>query len=160
MHPVAANLYIVIFRGFLQGGAPIWREPADIKRQRCSAGVQSRIWHRSSDVRCTVNTSGQVQAVVPHGISTDSRNVLRQGPIDDGSSGWRWRRTTVEKGEAPGRSTVPKIFHGGIVIERDSIHEVFLEELRGIGIPDVGVVPDEMGVLVVVSHLHKAADML
>ena len=66
----------------------------------------------------------------------------------------------LNPGKAPGRSTVPKIFHGGIVVQRDSIHEVLFEELRGIGIPDVGVVPGEMVVLAVISHLHKAADML
>src|ERR1017187_1719404 len=105
----------------------------------------------------TVYSSGQVQVVVPHAVPTDSRDVLRQGPIDDGRCGWRGRRTTANPGKAPGRSTVPKIFHGGIVVQRNSIREILLEEFRGIGIPDVGVVPEEMGLLVVICHLHKAA---
>src|SRR5580704_8598430 len=97
--------------------------------------------------------------VVPHGVPADSRNVLPQCSIDDRAGVRRGRPIAAYPGKTPYRSAVPEVLHGGIVVQGDAEREVLLEQLCGISVPDVGVIPGEMVALAGISHLHEAADM-
>ena len=86
MNAVGTDFQVVVLRVLLPGEAPVGSNATNVNAQEASAVVHSGIWLRSADVRGTIDGSGNIQVVVPHGVPADSRNVFRQSSIDDGAS--------------------------------------------------------------------------
>ena len=157
MNPVGSNFQVIVFHGLLPGDTPIGRNPADINASGCR---HRRLRSLAEEPRCAWNgtsfrpNTGDCQ----HGIPADSSHVLRQAAINEGGCRGRAPNCCPPR-ETPSRSAVPKVFHGRIVVERDSVGQVLAEKLGGIGVADVGVVPGEMVVLASIGHLNEAADV-
>src|ERR1700688_1724363 len=98
--------------------------------------------------------------LVPHGISAESRDVLREAAVDQRARRRSWGHVRRHKREAPRGSAVPKILDRWIVIQRHSKRERLPEQFMVlIRVANVGVVPGEMIILGGIGHLHKTAEV-
>ena len=64
----------------------------------------------------TVDAASNVQMLVPHRVSPQSRNIFRQSALDKGSRGWGRRCIASDEWESPSWCTVPQVFHGWVVV--------------------------------------------
>ena len=98
--------------------------------------------------------------IVPHGVATDSGDVLRQRAGNDGSGSRSGCGIARDPGETPCRRRIPKVLDAGIVIEGHTVNQILAAHLLLIRVADIGVIDAEMIVLGVIRHLNKAADVL
>src|SRR5579864_417281 len=61
--------------------------------------------------------------------------------------------------KAPRRSTVPKVFDCGVVVQVEAVDQLLAAEFGGVGIPDIRVIAGKVVFLRTVSRLHEASDM-
>src|SRR5579872_3923972 len=97
--------------------------------------------------------------IIPHGVPAKSCNVFPQSSVDNCSRSGHGRPVAAHPRKAPGRGAVPEVLHGGIVVQSNSKREILFEQLSGIGVADIRVVPAEVVVLATVRHLHETPDM-
>jgi len=85
--------------------------------------------------------------IVPHGVATDSRDVLRQRAANDGSG--RGSRCGIARDprETPCRRRIPKVLDARIVIEVYAVNELLAANISLIRVADIGIIDAEMIVL-------------
>ena len=73
-----------------------------------------------------INSCIKIQMTVPHCVTTESSDVLRQSTLNDGSGGRSGCPIASDPRETPCRRIIPKVLYGRIVIEGDAVIELFL----------------------------------
>src|SRR5258708_14613417 len=113
---------------------------------------------RSAELLVTVDRACEVEGLGPDRCSSDAGYICGEGSVDNGLRGRCGGDVRRGERESPGRSAVPKILDGRVVIERYPPGEGFSEQFVFlVGIADVGVVPAKVIILHRVSHLHETA---
>src|SRR5579859_506515 len=108
----------------------------------------------------TIKRAPDVQMLVPHRVSAESRYVLRQPAVNQRARRRSRRRVGRRERKAPRRRAVPKILDCRIVVQRYSKRKRLPEQfVILIGVAQIRVVPAEMIVLRRVCHLRKTSDV-
>src|SRR5579863_9217965 len=97
--------------------------------------------------------------IIPHRVSADAADILRQTAVDNRRCVGSWSPVACNPGITPSGGAVPKVFHGWIVVEIDAVNQFFASHLGQIRVANVGVIHAEAVSLGIVSHLHETADM-
>src|SRR5215471_4875395 len=108
----------------------------------------------------TIKDHVGVEVVIPHSVSAETGNVLRQTAVYYGGSSRGGRPIATDPGKSPGGSAIPQILDRRIVVEVETVDKFFAPNRPLSRVADVGVINAEMIVLSVIGDLHKAADML
>ena len=78
MHSIGADFKVVVRSGALPREAPIRSDAANVESESCSW-----IRLRSANVFGAIERTRQVQMIVPHRVSAETRDILRQRTVYD-----------------------------------------------------------------------------